>query len=122
MSVLLSGITFCAENTKVGEGSSATQPVIFAELRGEVFPVAKLIPSDRLYQERLEKNYKPIVNLMDVAENLADLLLVYATLDLLNEQRYGVTMEAYNKFVDNRMTFPALKARAEFALSNEGWV
>lgn len=114
--------SFYSENRRVQEGSTAAQVVVYAEVRGVTFPIAKFVPNGRLYQEGLERNHKPIVNMGGQGDHMSELLTAHAKIGQFTEAGYGHIIEAYRPFIDTRMQYEALVDRIRQAQSNGGWV
>ena len=106
----------------VNKSSHPVQYGIYAEANGENFPVVKFLPSSKLYEHGLEKNYKPLVNMEHLATALALVLSSHAKAGTLNENYYESAMGAFRPFIESRMTFGALGDRIKLAQASNGWV
>jgi hypothetical protein len=121
MGVLTDGVRFQAEIMTVEGTTSATQQVILADIRGVKFPVAKFVESHKMYQSGLEKNYKPMVRLDNLAEHLAYLLNSYVKAELFSKYSYNPAMSAYKRFMVANLTYEAFENKIATALDTDGW-
>jgi hypothetical protein len=100
----------------------STQYVISAEVDGVTFPMMKLYSADDMYGQRLQKNYKDLVEMSKIASNISYLLISYAKTGRFNEVTYGALVTAYNFCIDTHLDYEVLLNKIKNAQSNVGWV
>lgn len=98
------------------------QYIISAEVAGVKFPMMKLYPADEMYNQRLQKDYKNLVEMSEIANNIAYLLISYAKTGRFNEVTYGALVTAYNFCIDTHLSYDVLLDKIKSAQSHVGWV
>lgn len=90
---------FTHHTVSLSTGNS--QPVIVVALPTSlsVFSVIKLYASDDMYNKGLQKNYKNLVDMEEVAGLIAGTLNAYTNVELLNEETWDRIIGTFEPFI-----------------------
>lgn len=92
-----------------------------AGIKGNNFPVVKIVPKSSMYVRGLEMYHKPLVDRGILASGLAELLTAIAVTGKFNENRYNSVLSAYDIIIDIKLKYDALVDRVRMLNSNSGW-
>lgn len=98
-----------------------TQMVIYVEARGESFPIIEFVPSTKMYEHGLQKDWKDLADLELLSYGLEGLLESYNSMQLLTKGNYNSITEVYSPFIKNKRKFEAIQARITIACDTNEW-
>jgi hypothetical protein len=101
--------------------NNETQPVIYVLVRGEQFPMIKFVASDDLFAKGLQRNYKNLADVDQMAHHFADLFNTYLKMGKMSELYYNSIVLAYAPFIDKHRTFEEFRTKVKTVQDDIGW-